>query len=69
MMKVRKAPGLPYLSFTNGGDLTTTQNGVHDNCPELGYIAMALDMYGNGKTADNPDAAGKLATPFYKTRK
>jgi len=33
---------------------------------ELGYIAMALDMYGNGKTADNPDAAGKLATPFYK---
>lgn len=33
---------------------------------ELGYIAMAVDMYGNGKTADNPDSAGKLATPFYK---
>jgi dienelactone hydrolase len=33
---------------------------------ELGYIAMAVDMYGNGKTADNPDAAGKLATPFYQ---
>lgn len=33
---------------------------------ELGYIAMALDMYGNGKTADNPDSAGKYATPFYK---
>ena len=32
----------------------------------LGYIAMALDMYGNGKTADNPDSAGKLATPFSK---
>jgi dienelactone hydrolase len=32
---------------------------------ELGYLAMAVDMYGNGTTADNPDAAGKLATPFY----
>jgi dienelactone hydrolase len=31
----------------------------------LGYIAMAVDMYGNGATADNPDAAGKLAMPFY----
>jgi dienelactone hydrolase len=27
---------------------------------ELGYTALALDMYGEGKTADNPDAAGKL---------
>jgi dienelactone hydrolase len=33
---------------------------------ELGYIAMAVDMYGNGKIADNPDSAGKYATPFYK---
>lgn len=33
---------------------------------ELGYNAMAVDMYGNGKTADNPDSAGKYATPFYK---
>ena len=32
----------------------------------LGYIAMGVDMYGNGQTADNPDMAGKLATPFYK---
>lgn len=33
---------------------------------ELGYIAMAVDMYGNGAQADNPDSAGKLATPFYQ---
>lgn len=33
---------------------------------KLGYIAMALDMYGNGKRADNPDDAGKLAGPFYQ---
>jgi dienelactone hydrolase len=32
---------------------------------KLGYIAMALDMYGDGKQAGNPDSAGKLATPFY----
>lgn len=32
----------------------------------LGYLAMAVDMYGNGKTADNPELAGQLATPFYK---
>lgn len=33
---------------------------------ELGYIAIAIDMYGDGKVADNPDSAGKYATPFYK---
>src|SRR5438874_5325332 len=33
---------------------------------ELGYVAMAVDMYGNGKTVDNPDDAGKMAGPFYQ---
>jgi len=33
---------------------------------ELGYIAMAVDMYGNGKIAANPTEAQELATPFYK---
>jgi dienelactone hydrolase len=32
----------------------------------LGYIAMAVDMYGNGKTAADPKEAQELATPFYK---
>lgn len=32
---------------------------------ELGYIAMALDMYGDGKQADNPDDAAKLSIPLY----
>jgi dienelactone hydrolase len=32
---------------------------------ELGYVAFAVDMYGDGKTAETPDEAGKLATPFY----
>jgi dienelactone hydrolase len=33
---------------------------------ELGYIAMAIDMYGNGRRADNPTDAGNLAGPFYQ---
>jgi dienelactone hydrolase len=33
---------------------------------EMGYVAMAVDIFGNGKTADNPADAGKLATPFYQ---
>jgi dienelactone hydrolase len=33
---------------------------------ELGYIAMAIDLFGNGKIADNPDDAGKYAGPFYQ---
>jgi dienelactone hydrolase len=33
---------------------------------KLGYIAMAIDVYGNGKTADNPDSAGAYAMPFYQ---
>lgn len=28
---------------------------------ELGYIALAVDMYGNGKQANHPDDAGKFA--------
>ena len=27
---------------------------------ELGYVAMGVDMFGEGKTADNPDQAGSL---------
>jgi len=36
---------------------------------ELGYIAMAIDMYGNGTVADNPGDAGKAAGPFYQDLK
>ena len=36
---------------------------------ELGYIAMAIDIYGNGKTVDNPGDAGKTAAPFYQNLK
>ncbi len=29
---------------------------------ELGYVALAIDMYGGGRTAGNPDEAGQLMT-------
>src|SRR4051812_18798785 len=32
----------------------------------LGYVAMAIDMYGNGRMGNDPDQAGKLATPYYQ---
>lgn len=32
----------------------------------LGYFAMAVDMYGDGKMGNNPEEAGKLAMPFYQ---
>ena len=33
---------------------------------QLGYFAMAVDTYGGGKTAANPQEAQNMATPFYK---
>jgi len=32
---------------------------------KLGYVAMALDIYGDGKVADNPDSAKAFSAPFY----
>lgn len=33
---------------------------------ELGYTALALDMYGEGKTAEHPDDAGKFSSELMK---
>jgi dienelactone hydrolase len=33
---------------------------------ELGYIAMAADMFGDGKIAPDPKAAQDFTSPFYK---
>jgi len=32
---------------------------------KLGYVAMAVDMFGDGKVANNPDEAKAMAMPFY----
>ena len=31
----------------------------------LGYLAMAVDMFGSGKTASNPQEARELTAPYY----
>lgn len=36
-----------------------------DMLAALGYIAIALDMYGEGKQGDTPQEAGELAGKFY----
>lgn len=33
---------------------------------QLGYLAMAVDMYGEGRTANNSQEAQALVTPFYQ---
>ena len=33
---------------------------------QLGYVGMAVDMYGNGRVADSPSAAMAYSGPFYK---
>ena len=33
---------------------------------ELGYVAMAVDMYGNGRLGNDPGAAQNLAMPYYQ---
>jgi len=35
---------------------------------ELGYFAMIVDMYGNGRIANDPKTAGNSAGPFYKNQ-
>ena len=37
-----------------------------EDLAKLGYIALAVDMYGNGKVADNPKDAGNMAMSFYQ---
>ncbi len=32
----------------------------------LGYVALAVDMYGEGKQADNPTDAGRMSSEVYK---
>ena len=33
---------------------------------KLGYVGMAVDMYGNGRVADSPSTASVYSGPFYK---
>ena len=36
---------------------------------KLGFVAMGVDMYGEGKTVDNPDEAGSLMNAVISDKK
>jgi dienelactone hydrolase len=71
----RETPLIGYLAFDDGvagmrpGVLVVHEWwGLNDYArkrarmlAELGYIALAVDMYGEGKTAGHPDDAGKFS--------
>jgi dienelactone hydrolase len=62
-MKAKRPAILVVPEWWGLGDYT---RGRAKQLAELGYIAMAVDTYGDGKQADNPKDAQALATPFYQ---
>jgi dienelactone hydrolase len=54
-----KRPGIVVVHEWWG--LTNYPKKRADMLAKLGYVAFAADMYGDGKTADNPTDAGKYA--------
>ncbi len=59
-----KRPGI--LVIPEWWGLNDYVKGRAKQLAELGYIAMATDMYGDGKLGNDPKEAQALATPFYK---
>ena len=57
--KIGKRPGILVIHEWWGHNDYVRQRA--DMLAELGYVAMAVDMYGDGKKAAHPDDAGKFA--------
>jgi len=53
-----KRPGVLVVHEWWGHDEYTRHRA--NKLAELGYVALAIDMYGDGKTADHPEDAGKF---------
>ena len=59
-----KVPGvLVAHDWTGYGPFTRARA---EDLAKLGYVALALDLYGQGIHAKNPEEAAKLAAPFYQ---
>ena len=56
---INKRPGILIVHEWWGHNNYVRQRA--DMLAELGYTAIAVDMYGDGKLADHPDDAGKFA--------
>ncbi len=62
--KQGKRPGILVVHEWWGHNANTRHKA--DMLAELGYVALAVDMYGDGKTADHPDDAGKFSGEVMK---
>jgi dienelactone hydrolase len=62
---IGKCPGIVVVHEWWG--LTDYPKKRADMLAKLGYVAFAADMYGDGKTADNPTDAGKYAGESMKS--
>lgn len=61
-----KRPGV--LIFPEWWGLTDYPKHRAEQLAKLGYIAFAVDMYGKGVVADNPQEAGQSMAPFESDR-
>jgi dienelactone hydrolase len=59
-------PGV--LIFPEWWGLTDYPKHRAEQLAKLGYIAFAVDMYGNGQTTDDAQQAGQLMTPIEQDR-
>ncbi len=65
--KAGKMPGVIVVHEWWG--LTQYPKDRAEMLAKLGYVAFAIDMYGDGKTADNPKDAGEFAAASMKDMK
>ena len=61
---IEKRPGVLVVHEWGGHNEYTRKRA--DMLAELGYVALAVDMYGDGKKADHPEDAGKFAGEVMK---
>lgn len=59
----KKAPGVLVVHEWWG--LNSFSRGRAEALAKLGYVAFALDMYGQGVSTEDPKRAGELASQFY----
>lgn len=58
-------PGAGVLVVPEWWGLNDYAKGRAKQLANLGYVALAVDMYGAGVTTEDPKKAGELAGPFY----
>lgn len=64
--ETEKAPGVLVVhDWTGLHDFARQQA---EKLARLGYVALAVDMYGVGQRASNPEEAKALSAPFYADR-